>query len=119
LSCTSPSERDDALQPTQLPSTGGGIFLFDDFPDESKLEPMTLLRSLLITAILVAPVVTFADSNSEPQSATKSRAAQKTAHKTCTVRFGGSAFPEPCDRVSEIPTTAEPMRIIGTLPRSK
>jgi hypothetical protein len=44
---------------------------------------------------------------------------RKAVHKACCVRFGGSAFAEPCDRVGEMPATAEPMHIIGKLPSTR
>jgi len=40
----------------------------------------------------------------------------RAPRKSCSVRFGGSALPEPCDRLGEMPATAEPMHIIGKLP---
>ncbi len=44
---------------------------------------------------------------------------QKAASKTCLVRISGQPFLQPCDRVAEMPATAEPMHIIGNLPRAK
>lgn len=79
---------------------------------------MKLVNGLLVIAVLTFPAVTFADSKSKAPSGT-TRVVHKSVHKACTVRFGGSAFPQPCDRVGEMPATAEPMRIIGKLPSSR
>lgn len=35
------------------------------------------------------------------------------AQKTCYVMLSNTSFPQPCDRVAGIPSTATPMEIIG------
>ena len=49
-------------------------------------------------------------------TAKEQRVSQKTQSKPKLVRFGGSALPEPADRLGEFPSTAEPMEIIGKIP---
>jgi hypothetical protein len=76
-----------------------------------------------IVGVVAAGILVFGSSTmsaeSKETSATKNhRTLHKPSSKTCLVRFGGSAFPEPCDRLGEMPSTAEPMRIIGKLPSS-
>jgi hypothetical protein len=42
----------------------------------------------------------------------------KTVKKMCYVVAGSSAIPQPCNRLSAIPTTATPMKIFGTRPET-
>ncbi len=60
-----------------------------------------------------------ANGESREKKAVSHRQVATVARKPCSVRFGGSALPEPCDRVGEMPATAEPMRIIGKLPTAQ
>jgi hypothetical protein len=41
------------------------------------------------------------------------QSAPRTVKKVCYVVTGTSAIPQPCDRLAAIPTTANPMLIIG------
>jgi hypothetical protein len=80
--------------------------------------------SKTIVGVVAAGVLVLGSSivnaESKEASVTKNRrTVQKSSSKTCFVRFGGSAFPEPCDRLGEMPATAEPMRIIGKLPTAR
>jgi hypothetical protein len=43
----------------------------------------------------------------------RQQVATKTVKKMCFVVTGGSAIPQPCDRLAAIPTTANPMIILG------
>jgi hypothetical protein len=77
-----------------------------------------------IVGVVAAGVLVFGSSTMNAESketgATKNRRTlHKPSSKTCFVRFGGSAFPEPCDRLGEMPATAEPMHIIGKLPTTR
>jgi hypothetical protein len=47
----------------------------------------------------------------------RQQVATKTAKKMCLVVTGSSAIPQPCDRLAAIPTTANPMLILGHTPR--
>src|SRR3954466_13940840 len=86
--------------------------------------PMTAPRHLagsIHCGIAVVAIVTcasaLADGPKDRSVPTKKRrVVQKAAQKPCHVSFGGSAIPEPCDRVGEFPSTASPMHIIGKLP---
>ena len=49
-------------------------------------------------------------------TAKEHRTAQVTQSRTNYVHFGGSALPEPSDRLGEFPSTASPMQIIGRIP---
>jgi hypothetical protein len=80
--------------------------------------------SKTVVGVVAAGALVFGSSTVNAGSgeigATKNhRALHKSSSKTCFVRFGGSAFPEPCDRLAEMPATAEPMRIVGTLPTAR
>jgi hypothetical protein len=51
------------------------------------------------------------------KAATGNRVVQKnTSHEKCSVVFSGNPFPQPCDRLGPIPSTASPMVIIGQAP---
>jgi hypothetical protein len=43
----------------------------------------------------------------------------KTVKKICLVVTGSSAIPQPCERLAAIPTTANPMTIIGHAPETR
>jgi hypothetical protein len=45
--------------------------------------------------------------------------AKKTTHKVCYTFISGSAIPQPCDRLGTIPTTSNPMTIIGSYPAQR
>ena len=81
---------------------------------------LRLLGSLLIAATVLAANPAFADSNSSSVVGANDQrpiAVKKAAHKDCLVRISGQPFAQPCDRLAEMPSTAEPMQIIGILPR--
>ena len=78
-----------------------------------KILPVLLLVMPLISA------ATLAADPSETGPGAKSTQARVHQKKVCLVHFGGSPFAEPCDRVAEMPSTAENMHIIGLLPRAK
>jgi hypothetical protein len=81
------------------------------------------LRGLTVQVVIIAALAlcaqAFADGTTEKKTAKNSRIVKAVAARSCVVRFGGSVFPEPCDRVGEMPATAEPMRIIGKLPTTR
>lgn len=81
------------------------------------------LRGLTVQVVVIAALAlcaqAFGDGTTEKKATKNSRTGKAVAGKSCVVRFGGSAFPEPCDRVGEMPATAEPMRIIGKLPTTR
>jgi hypothetical protein len=75
------------------------------------------IGSAIVVAALLASASAFADATKERTVAAKNhRVVQKVARKPCQVSFGGSAIPEPCDRVGEFPSTASPIHIIGGSP---
>jgi hypothetical protein len=76
----------------------------------------SVIHLVVAAATLAICAATFAGGSEARKTTAKPRNIQKSSSKTCFVRFGGSAFPEPCDRLGEMPATAEPMRIIGKLP---
>jgi hypothetical protein len=89
-----------------------------------KAENMTVLLVRKLGCALVVGTVALVASTSNSQTKEKHaaknhRTVQKRQVTTCLVRFGGSAFPEPCDRLGEMPATAEPMHIIGKLPTAR
>ena len=55
----------------------------------------------------------FADPSNNVVQPTTQQPAQRTVKKVCYVVTASSAIPQPCDRLSAIPTTANPMIILG------
>lgn len=51
-------------------------------------------------------------------TAKSSRAALHPARKVCYVKISGTAFPQPCNRLGAIPSTAAPLVIVGEVPPS-
>ena len=70
---------------------------------------------------MAAVAVAFAASGfAQPTrgGATSKRvASKKAAHHKCFVTLSSSPFPQPCDRLGPVPSTASPMIIIGQAPR--
>ena len=71
---------------------------------------------------LIAPLAFCASAFADPsenvvQPATQKPAtqqpAQRTVKKMCYVVTGTSRIPQPCNRLAAIPTTANPMLILG------
>jgi hypothetical protein len=80
------------------------------------------LRGWSIRFAIIAMSVAFCapafagPESSAPQPKT-TKVAQKATRKLCYVQSGW-AIPEPCDRFAgPVPTTANPMEIIGRMPR--
>jgi hypothetical protein len=68
-------------------------------------------------AAIAATVVASGLAHPPKQAASHKRAVQKKAsHKNCSVVLSGNLFPQPCDRLGPIPSTASPMVIIGRAP---
>lgn len=76
-------------------------------------------RLVLALVVSFISVSAFGDEPADKQAGNKHVRVVQKENKNCTVRFGGSAFPQPCDRLAEMPATAEPMHIIGILPKPK
>jgi hypothetical protein len=57
----------------------------------------------------------FADPTKGATSS-KRAVAKKPAHHKCFVTLSSSPFPQPCDRLGAVPSTASPMIIIGQAP---
>jgi len=55
----------------------------------------------------------FADPSKNVVLPATQQPAQRTVKKMCYVVTGSSAIPQPCDRLAAIPTTANPMMILG------
>ncbi|PYJ17535.1 MAG: hypothetical protein DME96_05685 [Verrucomicrobia bacterium] len=55
----------------------------------------------------------FADPSNNVVQPTTHQPAQRTVKKVCYVVTASSAIPQPCDRLAAIPTTANPMIILG------
>jgi hypothetical protein len=82
---------------------------------------MSLLNKL--GCVLTIGAIVLGTSTSHGQTKEKKvatakdhRTAQGTQGRTNFVHFGGSALPEPSDRLGEFPSTATPMQIIGKIP---
>ena len=74
-------------------------------------------RMLVIVALTVSiSASVFAGEPADKPVRSKRVQILRAEKKDCTVRFSGSPFPQPCDRLAEMPATAEPMHIIGSLP---
>jgi hypothetical protein len=55
-------------------------------------------------------------NNSDSAKKAKANVHPNADHKRCYVMLSSSPFPQPCDRVGAVPTTASPMVIIGEAP---
>jgi hypothetical protein len=73
-------------------------------------------RSFALGATMFMLMFCVSASAGQPNTKKKNAIVPKQSRKMCFVHFGGSAFAEPCDRLAEMPATAEPMHIIGKLP---
>lgn len=80
---------------------------------------MTSLRKLAVALIITAFILGTSAMHAGTKETKNNRAIKKERTKVCLVRFGSSAIPEPCDRLHEMPSTAEPMRILGNLPTAR
>ena len=81
-----------------------------------QVRPLNRVTEPGLAALVICASV-FAGASKDQAVATKQhRVVQKVIRKPCRVSFGGSAIPEPCDRLGEFPSTASPMHIIGGSP---
>ncbi|MGI9086451.1 MAG: hypothetical protein ACR2HH_01715 [Chthoniobacterales bacterium] len=65
-----------------------------------------------VAALAVAFCVS-ALAGADSKAPKMSRHMGQKARKTCYVMLSNTSFPQPCDRVGGIPSTATPMDIIG------
>ena len=82
-----------------------------------RFTPLVRFGSLLAAVVICSSASAGAGKDQAPVK--KQRVVQKVTRKPCKVSVGGSAFPEPCDRLGEFPSTASPMHIIGALPAAQ
>jgi hypothetical protein len=71
----------------------------------------TALKLTSAMMALAFCVTAFADPAKPVQLAKQQQ--RNAAHKTCYALISNSAIPQPCERLSTIPTTAVPLFVIG------
>ena len=71
------------------------------------------VRCASVVLVLAFCASAFADPSKNVVLPATQRPATKTGKKICYVVEGTSAIPQPCKRIAAIPTTANPMMIIG------
>jgi hypothetical protein len=87
-----------------------------DIGMRSRLVMGGFFRSATAVAVLVATCCAALAGPPNDRVRIVRQPAQKTQVKWCRISVSGSAFPQPCDRVGAIPSTAIPMDIIGEYP---
>jgi len=71
------------------------------------------VRCASVVLVLALCASAYADPSKNVVLPVTQQSATKTVKKVCYVVEGGSAIPQPCTRLAAIPTTANPMMIIG------
>ena len=71
------------------------------------------VRCASVVLVLAFCTSAFADPSKNVVLTATEQSAHKTMKKVCYVVEGGSRIPQSCKRLAAIPTTANPMTIIG------
>jgi len=71
------------------------------------------VRCASVVLVLAFCTSAFADPSKNVVLPATEQSAHKTMKKVCYVVEGGSRIPQSCKRLAAIPTTANPMTIIG------
>lgn len=69
-----------------------------------------------IAAVAIALCASASAGQTKKTSAMSHNGARVKNQQMCYVQFSGTAFPQPCERLGAIPSTAIPMTIIGEMP---
>jgi hypothetical protein len=71
------------------------------------------VRCASVVLVLTFCTSAFADPSKNVVLPATEQSAHKTVKKVCYVVTGTSRIPQPCTRLAAIPTTANPMLILG------
>jgi hypothetical protein len=78
-----------------------------------KADNSSMKTAMKITSALMAVAFCSTAFATEPAKATVKLAKKKT-YKVCYAVITGSGIPQPCERLSVIPTTAQPLDRVGS-----